>query len=78
MFRKFRAAVKTNFAPIPAPRSHLKQNNKLEFTVNKVSSIGKRTILLPTSAVKVVSSNTGVIRVDISSLATLISDNLEK
>ena len=60
MLRKSGAAELTNFAHTPDPRNHLKQNDKHEFTFNKVSSIDKRSISLQTSAVRVVNFDTGV------------------
>ena len=53
------AAEKTDFKPTPDARVHLKQDDKREFTVIKVTSIDKP-ILLRTSAVRVVNPDTGV------------------
>ena len=70
-------------APIPAPRSRTGQNGDRDYTVRKMNCLDKRTILLRTSAVRVVNPNTGLSTLayaqhDTGSQVTLIPDNLRK
>ena len=70
-------------APIPAPRSRTGRNGNRDYTVRKMNCLDKRTVLLRTSAVRVVNPDTGLSTLayaqhDTGSQVTLISDNLMK
>ena len=70
-------------ASIPAQQSHTGCNGNRDYTVRKMSCLDKGTVLLPTSALRVVNPDTGLSTLayaqhDTGSPETLVSDNLRK